>query len=83
MDMYFIFSKITSRNIVQIHPSSVLFNSKPSCVLFNELVKTNKTYVRDVSVISASWLLEQNPAYFKSKLKNVNEFVNFNSNIIR
>jgi ATP-dependent RNA helicase DHX8/PRP22 len=79
----FSFSKITSRNIVQIHPSSVLFSSKPSCVLFNELVKTNKTYIRDVSVISSSWLLEQNPTYFKSKLKNFNEFVNYNSNIIR
>ena len=40
------YKTITSRQIVQIHPSSVLFNSKPSCVLFNELVKTAKTYMR-------------------------------------
>jgi hypothetical protein len=41
--------KLTSRQLVQIHPSSVLFNSKPSCVLFNELVKTSKTYMRFVN----------------------------------
>ena len=40
------YKTITSRQIVQIHPSSVLFNSKPACILYNELVKTNKTYVR-------------------------------------
>ncbi|CAF1020682.1 unnamed protein product [Brachionus calyciflorus] len=70
------YKTITSRQIVQIHPSSVLFNSKPACVLFNELVKTNKTYMRDVSVISSSWLLETNPCYFKSKLKNLADNLN-------
>lgn len=40
------YKTITSRQIVQIHPSSVLFSSKPSCIIYNELVKTNKTYLR-------------------------------------
>ena len=40
------FKTISSRFTVQIHPSSVLFNSKPTCLLFNELVHTNKIYMR-------------------------------------
>lgn len=74
---------MTSRQTVLIHPSSVLFNSKPACVLFNEIVKTNKTYMRDVSVISSNWLMETNPTYFKSKIKNLNDYSlsNLNSNI--
>lgn len=64
------YKTITTRQLVYIHPSSVLFNSKPTCILYNELVKTNKTYLRDVSVLSANWLLDTNPNYFKSKLKS-------------
>jgi len=40
------FKTINHRQIVQIHPSSVLFNSKPTCLLYNELVFTNKNYMR-------------------------------------
>ena len=40
------FKTICGRQTVQIHPSSVLFNSKPMFLLFNELVHTNKTYMR-------------------------------------
>ncbi|RNA11852.1 ATP-dependent RNA helicase DHX33 [Brachionus plicatilis] len=77
------YKTMTSRQTVLIHPSSVLFNSKPACVLFNEIVKTNKTYMRDVSVISSNWLMETNPTYFKSKIKNLNDYSlsNLNSNI--
>jgi len=68
--------QVTTRQLVYIHPSSVLFNSKPACVLYNELVKTNKTYLRDVSVLSANWLLEANPVYFKSKLRSTEDNLN-------
>ncbi|WJX83086.1 RNA helicase [Trifolium repens] len=30
-----------SGQVVQIHPSSVLFRKKPDCIIFNELIQTN------------------------------------------
>jgi hypothetical protein len=63
------FKTVGNRQIVQIHPSSVLFNSKPTCLLFNELVLTNKHFMRDLSIINAEWLMEINSVYFKSKIK--------------
>ncbi|XP_016435475.1 pre-mRNA-splicing factor ATP-dependent RNA helicase DEAH10 isoform X4 [Nicotiana tabacum] len=47
--------------IVQIHPSSVLFRAKPECIIFNELVHTNHSYVRNVSRIDYLWLVELAP----------------------
>jgi len=41
-----------------IHPSSSLFRSNPSCVIYNELVKTNKCYMRDVCVVDPDWMAE-------------------------
>ncbi|EPS65693.1 hypothetical protein M569_09084, partial [Genlisea aurea] len=49
---------LSSGLIVQIHPSSVLFRTKPECIVFNELVRTNHNYVRNVSVIDYLWLAE-------------------------
>ena len=40
------YKTLSGRQTVQIHPSSILFNSKPMSVLYNELVHTNKTYMR-------------------------------------
>ncbi len=41
-------------------------------------------FFRDVSVLSANWLLETNPSYFKSKLKTADDnSTNFNKNIIK
>lgn len=48
-----------------IHPSSGLFQRKPKCVIYNELVCTTRNYMRDVSVIDVSWLAEVAPEYYK------------------
>ena len=47
-----------------IHPSSILFHSAPEMILFNELVKTNRLYARDVSSIQPEWLAELSPNVF-------------------
>ncbi|XP_046640656.1 ATP-dependent RNA helicase DHX33-like [Daphnia pulicaria] len=47
-----------SRQTVAIHPSSVLFHSKPSCIVFTELVQTGKRYVRQVTLIDQDWIEE-------------------------
>jgi len=42
-----------NREIVHIHPTSVLFASrnKPECIMFSEVVVTTKKYVREVSQV--------------------------------
>ena len=57
---------MVSNRLVSIHPSSVLFCVKPQppCLLYNELVQTTRTYIRDVLVIDHAWLLELAPHLF-------------------
>ncbi|GER31861.1 RNA helicase family protein [Striga asiatica] len=52
---------LSSGLTVQIHPSSVLFRGKPECIIFDELVRTNQNYVRNVSRIDYLWLSELAP----------------------
>ncbi|KAL8112050.1 hypothetical protein AgCh_019669 [Apium graveolens] len=53
-----------SGQMAQIHPSSVLFRSKPECIIFKELVQTTQSYVRNVTRIDPLWLSELAPQYF-------------------
>ena len=55
---------LVSREAVSIHPSSVLFQRKVRCVLFNELLFTNRLYMRDLTQIEAEWLPELAPQFF-------------------
>ncbi|KAJ3222264.1 hypothetical protein HK099_002496 [Clydaea vesicula] len=52
---------------VVVHPSSSLMNQFPKWVLYHELVFTTKEYMRQVTEIDSSWLLEVAPHYFKKK----------------
>lgn len=61
------YTSLSSRKTVSIHPSSVLFRCKPAYVIYNELVKTTKCYMRDLCVVDPDWLSEAAPAYFKKK----------------
>ncbi|XP_016382236.1 ATP-dependent RNA helicase DHX33 [Sinocyclocheilus rhinocerous] len=54
---------------VAIHPSSVLFQAKPACVLFSELLHTSRCYMRDLCLVDADWLQEAAPEYFRRKLR--------------
>eukprot|EP00897_Mesotaenium_endlicherianum_P007228 jgi/Mesen1/6533/ME000333S05841 len=58
---------LASGQTVSIHPSSVLFSAKPECVVFNALVRTNRQYIRDVTVIEPMWLVEMVPNFYKVK----------------
>ncbi|TPX69443.1 hypothetical protein SpCBS45565_g02466 [Spizellomyces sp. 'palustris'] len=49
---------------VFVHPSSVLFGKKPVAVLYNELMRTTRQYMRNISVIQPQWLLECAPQYY-------------------
>jgi ATP-dependent RNA helicase DHX8/PRP22 len=53
---------------VLLHPSSVLHGKRPECVVFGEMVRTSKQYVRGVTVVEPSWLPELAPSFFAQKL---------------
>ncbi|KAJ1433083.1 P-loop containing nucleoside triphosphate hydrolase [Sesbania bispinosa] len=55
---------LASGQVVQIHPSSVLFRQKPECIIFNELVQTNNKYVRNLTRVDYLWLTELAPQYY-------------------
>ncbi|GAB6021154.1 Putative ATP-dependent RNA helicase dhx33 [Chamberlinius hualienensis] len=58
--------RLDTRKPVFIHPTSVLFHTKPEIVIFTELVQTAKCYMRNISVVESDWLIDTNPSYFKS-----------------
>ncbi|KAE9451145.1 hypothetical protein C3L33_16946, partial [Rhododendron williamsianum] len=58
---------LSSGQSVQIHPSSVLFRTKPDCLIFDELVRTNHNYIRNVSRVDYLWLPELAPQYYTLK----------------
>ena len=64
--MYKVFS---TGQLASIHPSSVLAGQKPNCILFNEIVKTSKQYMRDCCILDQDWLLGAAPKFF-SKTKS-------------
>ncbi|XP_071481336.1 ATP-dependent RNA helicase DHX33-like [Diadema antillarum] len=55
------------KQVVAIHPSSCLFQSKPSYLLYSELVHTTKCYMRNVCVVDAEWLYETAPSFFRQR----------------
>ena len=50
---------------VYIHPSSHLFKQNAKCVVFGELVKTSRVYMKRVSVVRMEWVMEVAPHYYK------------------
>ncbi|XP_030838003.1 ATP-dependent RNA helicase DHX33 [Strongylocentrotus purpuratus] len=55
------------KQTVSIHPSSCLFQCKPSYLLYSELVQTSKCYMRNVCVVDAEWLYETAPSFFRQR----------------
>jgi len=53
---------------VAVHPASALFHvsKPPAYVLFNQMVRTSKLYVRDACAIEPAWLAELAPRFFRS-----------------
>ncbi|GAV06312.1 hypothetical protein RvY_16326 [Ramazzottius varieornatus] len=57
---------LDTKKPVFIHPSSFLFKTKPSCVVYNELVQTTKTYIRDLCLVDKEWVDAVGKKYFTS-----------------
>ncbi|EKE37189.1 hypothetical protein ENUP19_0248G0051 [Entamoeba nuttalli] len=62
-----IYRQIKQNRTIEIHPSSSMFSKNPRWILFYELVLTTKEYVRQVSEIDPSWLIEVAPHVFKEE----------------
>ena len=58
------FKVLATGQMVFIHPSSVLCGKKPECIVFSELVRTNKAYAREVTALEVPWLVETCPHAF-------------------
>jgi ATP-dependent RNA helicase DHX8/PRP22 len=61
------FKTVSTGQRLVIHPSSVLFQQPPEMIFFNELVKTNRLYARDVSSILPEWLAEMSPNVYSTR----------------
>lgn len=60
---------IVGRQVVHLHPTSVLFanvKKKPPLVLFNNVVETTKRFMKDVSIVQEQWLRDAAPLFFKT-----------------
>ncbi|EEH36043.2 pre-mRNA-splicing factor ATP-dependent RNA helicase PRP43 [Paracoccidioides lutzii Pb01] len=62
------FKPISGDITLHAHPSSLLFNRKADWVIFHEILQTgSKTFIRDLTKIEKSWLLEYAPDYYRVK----------------
>lgn len=51
---------------VWAHPSSLMFNRKAEWVIFHEILETgNKTFIREITKVERSWLVEYGGDYYK------------------
>ncbi|XP_014768060.1 probable ATP-dependent RNA helicase DHX35 [Octopus bimaculoides] len=57
---------IRNNHCLHIHPTSVLYtDTPPQWVVFNEVIQTNKDYMRDITTIRPGWLCELAPHFFQ------------------
>ncbi|KKZ61445.1 hypothetical protein EMCG_03927 [[Emmonsia] crescens] len=62
------FKPISGDITLHAHPSSLMFNRKADWVIFHEILQTGKkTFIRDITKIEKSWLLEYAPDYYQVK----------------
>jgi ATP-dependent RNA helicase DDX35 len=60
------FRNVGGGTVLHAHPSSLMFNRKADWVIFHEVMETgNKTFIRDVTKIEKSWLLEYAPDFYQ------------------
>ncbi|KAK4139824.1 P-loop containing nucleoside triphosphate hydrolase protein [Dichotomopilus funicola] len=61
------FRNVAGTTTLHAHPSSIMFNRKADWVIFHEVMETgSKTFIRDITRIEKSWLLEYAPEFYKT-----------------
>ncbi|CAM1510446.1 Fc.00g007810.m01.CDS01 [Cosmosporella sp. VM-42] len=60
------FRNVEGGTVLHAHPSSLMFNRKADWVIFHEVMETgSKIFIRDLTKIEKSWLLEYAPEFYK------------------
>lgn len=60
------FRNVEGGTVLHAHPNSLMFNRKADWVVFHEVMETSdKTFIRDITKIEKSWLLEYAPEFYK------------------
>uniref|UniRef100_A0A1Y1LTH7 RNA helicase n=2 Tax=Photinus pyralis TaxID=7054 RepID=A0A1Y1LTH7_PHOPY len=60
---------LDKRQVVNIHPSSVIHGQQPKFVLFTEVVQTSKCYLRGLTTVESQWLYDIVPDYARSHIR--------------
>lgn len=62
------FRNVSGGTVLHAHPSSLMFNRKVDWVIFHEVMETGtKIFIRDITKIEKSWLLEYAPDFYNIK----------------
>lgn len=62
------FRNVEGGTVLYAHPSSLMFNRKADWVVFHEVMETgNKTFIRDITKIEKSWLVEYSAGFYQLK----------------
>ncbi|XP_017892913.1 probable ATP-dependent RNA helicase DHX35 isoform X2 [Ceratina calcarata] len=61
-----VYKTVRGNKDLYVHPNSCLYTlQQPQWVLFCEVLQTNKTYMKDITVIQPEWLLELAPHFYE------------------
>ncbi|KAI1740669.1 P-loop containing nucleoside triphosphate hydrolase protein [Xylaria scruposa] len=62
------YRNVEGGTVLYAHPSSLMFNRKADWVIFHEVMETGtKTFIRDITKIEKSWLLEFSSGFYQTK----------------
>lgn len=65
MDSTGSYKTVKQKMAVSIHPSSCLLKENPKWVVYHELVKTSKEFMRTCIEVEPQWLTELAPHYYQ------------------
>lgn len=64
------YRSVEGGTVLHAHPSSLMFNRKADWVIFHEVMETgSKTFIRDITKIEKSWLLEYSSGFYQMKVR--------------
>ncbi|KAI1269484.1 P-loop containing nucleoside triphosphate hydrolase protein [Xylariaceae sp. FL1019] len=64
------FRNVEGGTLLYAHPSSLMFNRKADWVIFHEVMESgNKIFIREVTKIEKSWLLEYSSGFYHTRPK--------------
>jgi len=69
-----VYKAIRNQEVLYLHPTSILTTMYPEWIVFYEIIKTGKFYMRECVEIDYRWLVELAPHFYQdNKTKNLEE----------